>query len=554
MGTRIRFVLLALLASLWTTKVVGLAVFAVAAVVVSAPGVTTGWDVAVLAGAAALTLTWAVIARVPARRPEPVVGGLSLEAGEARAILAELEQVVRVLGGRAPRHVSVTFDGVVDLDPRRGGRLVIGLPVLFAVTRDELRALGVLLLHPTRRDRRFDAWAARLAAAWDGYASNLAAHRSRTTFASRRVAPDLARRLAASAASLGAAGRTADLAAAAGLSGAEAVASALVKASLAARYLDEVHWAAVWGRADLEPEPPHDAIESMQAPLARLGPEPLAAAWLEEALEQPAAPPSLRPEPLRHVLATLGCKPRLPEPCAATVARDLVGDGLDALLARATAAWQAAVADSWEGERSQGAAALARLDLREQHGVLPADDVLTYAALLERYRGADAARPLYERAVDDDENDAHAVFGLGRLLLAEDDDEGLALLERAVALDAHAAGAAGSLAADYLEQRGRHDEATIHRGRAADHAAMVEAAERERRTLDAGDRLATHALEEEARGGLESFLASFEEIDRAVPGAQGRAVPRGRVARLRPRHRPEGAGLAAAHRRAPGAC
>src|SRR5262245_55363794 len=289
---RIRFALLALLASLWTTKVVGLAVLALAVVVASAPGVTTVWDVALLGVAAVLTVTWAVFARVPARRLEPVVSGLPLEAGEARAILAELEQVARVVGGRAPRHVSVTFDGVVDLDQRHGGRLVMGLPLLFAVTRDELRALGALLLHPTRRDRRFDAWAARLAAAWDGYASNLVAHRSRTTFASRRVAPALARRLGTRAASLTAAGHATDLGAAAGLCSAETVASALGKASLAPRYLDEVHWGAVWGRSDLEPEPPHDAIESMQAPLARLGREPLASAWLDDALDQPTAPPS----------------------------------------------------------------------------------------------------------------------------------------------------------------------------------------------------------------------------------------------------------------------
>jgi hypothetical protein len=513
MTSRIRFTLLALFASLWTTKVVGLAVFGVAALVASAPGVTQSWDLAMLVSAAALTLAWAVVARVPARRAEPAASGLPLDAGEQRVFRSELEQVARATHGRAPQRVSATFDGTVDAG--RGGELVIGLPVLFAVTREELRALGALLVRPTRRDRRFDDWAARLAAAWEGYASNLAAHRSRTAFLSRRVAPALARRLTSASASLTAAGRAADLAAAADLCGPELVASALVKTQLAARYVDEVHWPAVWGRSDLEPEPPHDAIESMRAPLGRLGQEPLAAGWLEEALDHAAAPPTLREGSLRSALGTLGIAPELPEPCVTAAADALVGDGLQALLARATAAWQAAVADAWEGERAQGAAALARYELQERHGVLPAADVLAYAALVERYRGAEAARPLYERAVEQDENDPQAVFGLGRLLLAEEDDDGLELLERAVALDAHAAGAAGTLAADYLEGRGRHDEAAIHRARAADHAAMVDAAERERRSLDAGDRLTRHGLEETSRRALETFLASFDEIDRA---------------------------------------
>ena len=216
-----------------------------------------------------------------------------------------------------------------------------------------------------------------------------------------------------------------------------------------------VHWPALWARTDLDPEPPTDAIESLTLSL--------------EGMENDAVEDS----------ATFG---RLPAPRAlepASAADLLPPDTAQ----RLSDWWQIAVADSWAEEYRRGPGDLAELEACDEAGRLTVGDLTRYAYLVEQFRTAAHALPIYARAVAANPDDAVAAFRLGTLLLAAGDLEGVDHVEHAMDLDLEAVDPGCTLLAEHCRQHGDHDGALEYDGRRDAHRWALEAAELERRTV-----------------------------------------------------------------------
>lgn len=257
-------------------------------------------------------LALAVVRSLWIRLPAPT--GLALSRENAQPLVAMLEELRKELG--APRAHRVLLDGDLNAGivqvPRLGGLggsgnyLVIGLPLLQALSPDEFRAvLAHELGHLSGNHGRFSAWIYRLRSSWTRLLDRLeetrragaglflaffrwyAPYFNAYSFALARAQEYEADRMAAEAA------------------GAPTAARALVRLELSARYLHGSYWPGLYGRARREPEPPADPF----TPLAQLLPEAAghaeASTWLEDALRRPTDAADTHPA-LSERLAALG--------------------------------------------------------------------------------------------------------------------------------------------------------------------------------------------------------------------------------------------------------
>lgn len=446
---------------------------------------------------------WVLVRALHVRLQRPE--GIALTADRAPALFAEIARLRRL--GRVPRLHRVLVDDRLNASvsqvPRLGllgwphNDLVVGLPLLLALSPDAFRAvLAHELGHLSGQHGRLGAWIFRVRVTWIQVVGALAEKRSRmvglfrgffrwygpyfgaATFALAREQEREADRFAASAA------------------GARASADALVGVALADALLDDRFWPGLQRRACAEPEPPDGHLALLGGELA-VGLDPAAA---EEALRRLLLPRSrgqdTHPSTAER-LAALGEAPRVPPPPRRSAAEHFLGPALADVRAALEARWRDSAREPWAREHEQGRARerrLAELEARSAGGPLGAAEASERAALVERQRGRAAALPLAAAVVAEHPDHAPARFALGRMLLADGRDDGLAHVERAIALDAEAELPGAQLIARHHLALGRADAARPWIARAERLEAWNEAAQAERAEVRVGDPLEPHRL------------------------------------------------------------
>jgi hypothetical protein len=211
-------------------------------------------------------------------------------------------------------------------------------------------------------------------------------------------------------------------------------------------------------------------------------------------VDEEAAVTSSHPS-LRERLEHLRVEPRAALAAATAEGRgsalDLLGSSSERLAASVDALWRDRVASDWRAAHRRAVDARRRLVQLEGSETRSPEEELERAGLVEDFEGADAALPLYHELVGGPK-EAFAFFSIGRILLDRGDEEGLSWLDRAIAADLETEMSGSALAADYLESRGREDEAERYRER--EHAAYLAFADRV--ILSADDRLEPSGLPE----------------------------------------------------------
>jgi hypothetical protein len=153
-----------------------------------------------------------------------------------------------------------------------------------------------------------------------------------------------------------------------------------------------------------------------------------------------------------------------------------------------------------------GLLAFLPLDLEERFHV---------ADWTEDVYGADAALPLVTALVHDAPRHASGCFMLGRLLLARNEESGIAYLERAMQIDPGATGMAAAVIAGYLRNVGRVQEASAFQAEADAVIAEAEAADAERRRVGPGDHFVPADVQDSDRARLVEQLARSSAVGRA---------------------------------------
>ncbi|NML65645.1 M48 family metalloprotease [Hymenobacter sp. RP-2-7] len=299
-------------------------------------------------------------------------------------------------------------------------------------------------------------------------------------------------------------------AAAAQLTSPADLAEALCAIHLREPALNRLHWDELTKTMAHEPAPPADTISRLLAVArtARL-PDTEEATLLHRAVEAEPDPHDTHPT-LGERLAALSQAPLVPALPPVTAAEAWLGASLPILAQELDAEWASARTAPWgerhavlREQRQQLTALQERLAAGETLGP---DDAWTHADLTEDHVGAAEALPLFRALVESEKYGATAKFSVARILVNQDETEGLALLNEVQTQRPDLAGVALSLQRAYYERRGDRQTARQLTTLQYQHADVEEEAQAERQTVAERDTLLAHGLASEELAPLLTLL------------------------------------------------
>lgn len=405
--------------------------------------------------------------------------------------------------------------------------LVVGLPLMQATDPDELRAVVAHELgHLSRNHGKFGGWIYRVQATWQR-AWELGSRKSggailasfmrwyvprlgAWSFVLRRQNEYEADQCAARLASPQAAGRS------------------LVAVNTGSRFLEEEFWPSVYRGAAAAPTPPRDGRRALGDSLRRHVEHAGAEGWIQASLNAKTDCVDTHPC-LRDRLAGIGfpgiatvadleragLSRQVPHRTAAEEYLGSLAEGLDAAFA---GRWIEQVGPQWREVHEEAARRAQRLDELDKEATahpLPADKELERADLVEGLRSGREALPLFRQLLERDPDNARAAFAVGRLMLADGDDGGLAWIEHAMSRDPQAVVPGCELAHGYLSERGRHEEARKWTQWHDQFMKEVERAHAERSQVARNDRFSPHGLDVAAIAAVRTALSGIPEVRRA---------------------------------------
>jgi Zn-dependent protease with chaperone function len=470
----------------------------------------------------------------------PPPDGRELRRDEAPLLFAEIDALRIAAKAPVPHRVILTqeLNASVTQVPRLGilgwhrNYLSIGLPLLAALTPDQFRAVVAHEFgHLSRAHARFGNWIYRVRGMW--MQIQTAIHQRRSRLGSllvnkfvdwyepyfRAYSFVLARRHEVEADETSAS-----------VLGAHVAAMALAAVTLRARYKDDVVWPSIIALAADAATPPRAAFSSYVERMPAKLPLPLASDWLAAALRVESGVDDAHPA-LADRLRLLGELPRddasrsalaerlaMPIDSKSTAAAHFLGSLAPAVTTELDDKWRGKATSAWKDRHQHLARAregLRELEARAAVVPLTPDEQFRVADWTEDLEGANAALPLVKSLVESCPEHASGLYMLGRILTSRDDDDGIAYLERAMAIDPSVTGHASVMIAHHLQQVGRRQDAIAYRMRAE--ASMIEAAAEaaERRRIETSDTITMAELDDGVRAKLREQLASYPKVGRA---------------------------------------
>jgi len=466
---------------------------------------------------------WAILRALWIKLEPPE--GVRVSRDMAPALFATIDRLRNAARAPRPHRVLLTgsFNASITQQPRLGllgwhrNYLCLGLPLLQALSPQQVEAvLAHELAHLARGHGRFGNWIYRVRETWLRIAQRLDTGADWSLVPFRRFLDWYAPRFHAySFAHARAQEYEADRLSAR-LTAPDAAAGALIAITVLGRHADEAYWPPIFEQAQHLPKPEVAPFAALAGFFATPPSADSAQRFIDERLA--AAPDTYDTHPtLQERLAALGQTARLPERSGPSAAEVLLGPAQAELAAALDRNWRAQIGDWWNTRHAEIGAAEARLGelaVLEGERPLTLDELDESALLTMRWRDADAAIARYRAWLDRAPATANALYGLGRLLLARDEEAALPMLEQAMQIDPSAVPHGCRLIAEHLAATGRGEAATPYLERAGASERLLEAAAAERQ-LYAGDKLEPHRLDDAALAPIREFLRTQPRVRRA---------------------------------------
>ncbi|HTO47017.1 MAG TPA: M48 family metalloprotease [Burkholderiales bacterium] len=470
-----------------------------------------------------LVFSWMVLKAMWVRIPPPE--GRVIVRREAPQLFDEIEAVRRGVGAQHIHRVVVTpdFNAAVAQVPRLGlvgwpaNYLVVGLPLMASLTREEFRAvLAHEFGHLSRHHARFGNWIYRIRQTWYRL---LAILEHEGSFATRMFAKFFdwyAPYFNAYSFVLARANEYEADRASARVAGAGAAGSALVAVHAKAAYLENQYWEKLWAGVRDRAEPPTAPYSDLLARCKQL-PADVGKAYAKVALDAKPDLNDTHPS-LAERLQALGVPARTRYELERSAADELLGPALASLAAEQDRRWHEQVAPAWR-ERHQAVAEERKrfdaLEAQAKERALALEPAWERARLAESLNGRFAALPLYRQLAERHPGHAPAVYAYGRMLVQGGDEQGVAIVEKAMALDAEAEQSGAELLFEFY--RGRKDLAAMDRWHAKlDQLAGARARARAELTrFEPKDPLQPHGVSEPTLARLVGVIAEQRKVRRA---------------------------------------
>lgn len=481
-----------------------------------------------LIGAFAGVIGWAILRGIFVRLPAP--DGVLVTRDEAPELYAEVDALSRDLGVKPVSRIYLDndFNAAAVQRPLFGlfgpvrNWLVLGIPLMDALTRDELRSvIAHEFGHFGGQHGRFSGWIYRMRSAWGALLEAAASGSSVLDWLINPFLKWYVPRLNAWSFVLVRAQEFEADAAGARAAGPEVAGRALVKASVLGRLCAEVGWRSIFQQAVSEPMPPRDTVERFGG-LLRRGPEPgVGQRWLGAAMQAHTTLDDTHPC-LRERLASLGVPQVAAEvPSAAEApSSTLLGVRATELRGRVDAEWSERLRPVWMMKHLELQQTRERLtELESGPAPWPPDQALRRASLLLDLNEEEKAQAALEELLQNpnlaDDLRAPASFLLGSLLLREEDEAGVALLHQAMETDPALVADGLEVLRQFYERNGRIAEARALYGQLDQADQKLELASRERQALTDRDQHEPHGLEPDELASLVGQLQREPRIERA---------------------------------------
>ncbi|NLE60821.1 MAG: M48 family metalloprotease [Planctomycetes bacterium] len=463
----------------------------------------------------------------------PVPEGQALAENEARPLRSLVDEVRRSVDGPPIHriHIVVQLNASVAQRPRFGiwgprtNYLIIGLPMLIAVTPEQLRAVVAHELgHLRGGGGTFRSWLYRVNQTWETLAGPFAAgstlrrvvmgwfvrlfgnHLATSTLAIRRLHEYAADRMSAE------------------LVGPLTTARALLRIDFAGHRLGKRFWPTVIREAGQNPLPPADVFGRMAQFLAST-PEPEVVRCWQQREQRCRTPVTAEHPSLADRLEALGCRAMLDgHPINAagganpeTDSVGLLGDCRNRVWSIANASWKALAMERWRFEHATVKYMLEKPDdaANSLAGTSEADRQWEAIQIQARYGPLDEAIELLGVFLSRFPEHAAANFTLGQMLLEQDDEDAAAYLETAMRGDSDWVGPALHMLLDYYREAGRDAEADPIQKRLAEHERALVHARTERLKASRRDRFMPHGLDARDLEKLRRILYRYPQIKAA---------------------------------------
>jgi Zn-dependent protease with chaperone function len=527
----VRLTALVLLGYLYPLTVLALSFALLAGIVALAPLAVREMEFPVLllyltGLALALWFLWVVLKAFWAPLPPP--DEQLLKPQEAPELRELIEQVQRESDSPPIHciHLDMSFNAAVTQRPRfmifgdRTNHLLIGLPLLSAFSPQQFRViLAHEFAHLRGRHSRFGAWIYRVQQTWNSLWIPIARFgRARRLMFSWFI-NWYGRRLAIGTLPLRRAYEYDADAEAARICGAEAMAGVLIRLSWISYRLDKFFWPSLIREGARNPVPPGDVSARIATLLATAAPAEAIRRWLNHEQRSRTAIDSDHPCLAGRLRSIGSCLPdndhdrELTSAVGLALAPEdqafkLLGACGNRASAAVSAAWKAHVIARWRFEHA--------LATRARDEIVTSNTKDREWAQLDfeiRSLNLDEAMERLRDFLGKFPNHAAASFELGRLLLAQDDENATVSLEMAISNDSDYITPSLHLMLEYYRDSGRDEEADAIQQRLEVHQRTLKKARRERLRIHRSDRLLPHDLDARQLERIRRVLFQYPQIE-----------------------------------------
>ena len=479
--------------------------------------------------ATGLTLGAAAVRSLFSRIPDPT--GRRLDPMEAPSLFSEIEAVRLRLGAPMPDVVIVngSFNAGAHQTRRYGftGRtvntLILGMPLMDALAPEQFRAVLAHEYGHLRAGHSLEAGlTVRALVAWQTLIPRLQTDGGWTA----RIFVKLGQRIVPHLSVCSAALRRGDEfeadAACIQMAGVAAGASTLCAVATRARFADR-YWEEVWRRSIDVSSPPTDVYSAFPNALRMHFYEDDARRWIGVALRERSTLTDSHPSLAERIHAFAG-QPILEPAPAVSAAEHYLEGTREALAAELDRRWHAEMGDAWASRHAASVDQLKRLTDIDAAASTP-DKQHESAVITSDLYGERATWPIYEAILRENPEDASAHFHIGRGLLAEGEDTGIAWLERAMELDPDVVEPGSALIAGYLRGLGETQQA----GRYLSEGDTHRQSEAKRLRLGRRDALLPHDLDQTQLKVLTDHLGTLGLLSSAFLARTDAATDSGAV-------------------------
>lgn len=487
--------------------------------------VKVGW---LLATFAAL-----VVRAMWVRMPKPE--GLEVVRADAPRLFALADETTSALDAPRVHQLVVTdeLNASVWQVPRLGplgwhrNYLALGLPLMQALPPEQFRAvLAHELGHLSGRHGRFGGWIYRVRQTWFQLLARLEHDQRWGSGVFIKFFNWYAPYFHAYSFVLARTHEYEADSAAARIAGPRAAAETLIDLAVKESHLSESFWPEVTKLADRDERPAEHVFAGLPSALRAQIPRATVSATLSRALAEKTGHDDTHPS-LSDRLAALGYAPAgdgqewaktyEPAPLEESAAEFYFGDALPRIVEGVGRRWAEGVAANWRQrhEYARGARQrLAELDEKSARGPLAIEETWERACLAAEFREREEGLALAREVLAAQPDHAAANFSVGRKMIEDGDEGGIALVERAMA-DPELVLPGCEVLSDHFARTGRAEKAEEYQRRARAFYESVEEARQERAGLEPNAEFEPHALPPEAVEELRERLALYPSVREA---------------------------------------